>query len=834
MNLKRIGKKIIVWCIGIIAFFIVATSIISYIYQDKIIQFVTDELSNQIQGKITIEKINLSFFRSFPNTTIQLHNVVALSTDSYNKSDFQTQNTDTAVTATIIGLAFNIFDFLQEDFIVQEIKLFDAHISMFFDKKGKHNMMFIKESDEESENNTFVDISKIIIKQTRIELHDASSQLHEHIFFSHAHISGALKSDGFKLQASARVVHENLQIHSYSYLPKTSLEIELNLQKQDNTLHINTLSVSNPDFKAALDGTIALPTNMLTLQFSSKITNLHDFSNKIDSDIAAYLQTYAVQSTVQFSGNITGALNSKNSPQLSTQYSLENGSFIYNNEKITFASKGTISSNSIANIHQYSLQKASVNCAYKKNKFNGIVSVLNFGNPELEIDGKLQGNTEIIHDFIDTEGYTLSGKTDADIHWKGKLSAWNSINNSFFTSTQSDISCNLESVSIESPSNSPYTFSNISGNIQANNHTITINNVTGKLQNSPFELSGTISNFLASFFIPHQRVQYNLTAFIESLNANPFVAHYDSLPDTPSTTEHYGIIHFSTNYGVYDIYKAQNLTCDIHFSENEYFIKNWKLRTMGGSGEGNTLVEYKPNNTIVCTGTANLTQVSGKELFKTFHDFEQTFLTKEQISGNITSAIQYKIIFDTAWNILYPFMDVIANVHVADGSINDFEPFVEIGKKLKVEEFKTVKFKELKNTIKIANDTLFIPNMDISSNAFEMVVGGKHSLSNNFAYYMIINMKSTLSNRFKKNNKIEDFGEIEQNPDGTMLVPLKIIGNADAFSIDFDFKTQIQQVKQSVERQRDDWREILQKTDTPEDKKEKEKPIQTDFQIHYD
>src|SRR5690606_5374929 len=288
------------------------------------------------------------------------------------------------------------------------------------------------------------------------------------------------------------------------------------------------------------------------------------------------------------------------------------------------------------------------------------------------------------------------------------------------------------------------------------------------------------SNFLASFFIPNQRVQYNLTTFIESFNANPFVAHYDSLPITPSTTEHYGIIHFSTNDGVYDIYKAQNLTCDIHFSENEYFIKNWKLRTMGGSGEGNTLVEYKSNNTIVCTGTANLTQVSGKELFKTFHDFEQTFLTKEQISGNITSSIQYKIIFDTAWNILYPFMDIVANVHVADGSINDFEPFVEIGKKLKVEEFKTVQFKELKNTIKIANDTLFIPNMDISSNAFEMVVGGKHSLSNNFAYYMIINMKSTLSNRFKKNNKMEDFGEIEQNPDGTMLVPLKIIGNTNA------------------------------------------------------
>ncbi len=124
--------------------------------------------------------------------------------------------------------------------------------------------------------------------------------------------------------------------------------------------------------------------------------------------------------------------------------------------------------------------------------------------------------------------------------------------------------------------------------------------------------------------------------------------------------------------------------------------------------------------------------------------------------------------------------------------------------------------------------------MDISSNAFEMVVGGKHSLSNNFAYYMIINMKSTLSNRFKKNNKMEDFGEIEQNPDGSMLVPLKIIGNTDAFSIDFDFKAQIQQVKQSIERQRDDWREILQKTDVPEKKKEKEKPIQTDFQIHYD
>src|SRR5690606_24880116 len=306
--------------------------------------------------------------------------------DSYKKNDFPGQNTDTALTAEVIGLAFNIFDFLREDFIVQEIKIQNAHISVYIDKKGNNNWMFIKESEQESEQNTFVDLSKIIVKQTHITYCDAGSKILEKSYFSRANISGNITSDGFNLHVSARMLHEDLQIDSFSYLPNTKLDTDFRIQKKGNTLLLHNVALSDSDFNALISGTISLHTNNLNLQFSSKISNIHDFTKKISRDISEQIQEYSLQGNIQISGTIQGAFDSKNSPALSTQYAIENGSFIYNSEKITFASKGAITSNSITKLSHYSLYKASVTCAYTQNEFDGVISLLNFEAPELEID----------------------------------------------------------------------------------------------------------------------------------------------------------------------------------------------------------------------------------------------------------------------------------------------------------------------------------------------------------------------------------------------------------------------------------------------------------------
>ncbi|HPH16238.1 MAG TPA: hypothetical protein PK029_03640 [Bacteroidales bacterium] len=84
----RTIRKISLWTGGIIAGILIITSVLSYIYKDKIIAFVTQELSKQLEGEIRIGTIDISFLNSFPNVSIQLHDVLAKSTPGFNTKEF--------------------------------------------------------------------------------------------------------------------------------------------------------------------------------------------------------------------------------------------------------------------------------------------------------------------------------------------------------------------------------------------------------------------------------------------------------------------------------------------------------------------------------------------------------------------------------------------------------------------------------------------------------------------------------------------------------------------------------------------------------------------------
>ena len=153
-----------------------------------------------------------------------------------------------------------------------------------------------------------------------------------------------------------------------------------------------------------------------------------------------------------------------------------------------------------------------------------------------------------------------------------------------------------------------------------------------------------------------------------------------------------------------------------------------------------------------------------------------------------------------------------------------------------VEEFTNVSFSTLKNTLRIKNDTLYIPNMKVMTNAFEMSFAGTHNIENNqFFYYITLFLKKTLSTKFHNKNKdTEDFGEIEKNSDGNIKVPIKIHGDPDKYDIDYDFKKSKENVKKGLENQKSEWKDIINNNNEGKDDVQEEKPIESNFQIEWD
>jgi hypothetical protein len=841
MSVKQKIKKISLWIGGIIAGLLIITSVLSYIYRDKIITFVTQELSSQLQGEIRIGKIDISFLSSFPNVSIQLHNIIAKSTPGFNTKEFNEYNTDTAFTAQKLSFVFNVIDFINERYIVQQIKVKGAYINLFIDSKGKHNMNFVKETNDTVQTNYFIELSKISIFKTHTHIHSAADKLYAHDYFDFAHISGKFLENGFSLFVDTEFKNHIISIDNQSFFPNLDIDTEISIAKTENLIQILKASIATPLITIQTDGSVRLQNKSTEtkLSYNFTIEDIEEFMSIMPQSIATMAKEHNLEGSIKANGTITGVINSNRLPELYMHFAYSDGSFTYNSNPFKVDLQGTLTTKNMANLAFFNLSNCTYTLSRGETKLNGSLSVTDFNNPYFEILGTLQTKLEDISEFIQPENYIVTGNASGTFSCKGRIADIDSLSPSFFTKTHTEFNCKVTDLEITPPSYSPYEFKQVNGTITYKDSKMTFEQIQGKLKGANFSLDGIGNNMLNYILFSNQDATFQGNFSITDINIDPFEKHYyDYLCNEPSTSTLQTRINVTAKQVEYDNFTFQDVSCILIYTGNTFNLLQTKLKTMKGLFAGDVYVTYYDNNTTKVEANGDFKKVSAKELFKTFNNFDQTFLTESQISGTISTKFNMSTMLDKDYNPIYSSMKILSNVIIEDGNISNFDPFIEMGKKMKVEEFKSVSFTRIENILKIENDTLYIPNMRIQTNAFDMNFAGKHAINNNqFNYYITVFMKKTLSNMFKKKNEGEDFGEIEQNTDGNLKLPLRIYGNPDKYSIEYDLKTSKQNVKQTMERQKEDWKAILNKQsneEIQEKPKKQEKPIDSGFKIEYD
>ena len=165
----------------------------------------------------------------------------------------------------------------------------------------------------------------------------------------------------------------------------------------------------------------------------------------------------------------------------------------------------------------------------------------------------------------------------------------------------------------------------------------------------------------------------------------------------------------------------------------------------------------------------------------------------------------------------------------------EFKPMYNLSDYVSLEELKEVKFATLKNKIRIENEKIIIPEMDIHSTALSVHVSGEHSFANIMDYKVSLLLSDVLGNKVKESMSLE---EIEHNQDGKTTIQLKMSGHVDDPKISLD-KVQLKEdiVNEIVEEGEEVIKiienKILNKGD-PDTKEEKEKEEELDIEIEWD
>lgn len=836
--------KIVGITLAVVVFLLLAVAIaVPYFYKDEIMHVVTEKVGKQIKADISLSSVDVSVFGNIPTISIQMHDVFAKSTDTFLRNEFQGISTDTAFFAKRVLLSFNVLDFLFKNYVVQQVVIHDARVNFFMDSRSHHNWGFSIESDS-SGNDMFVELSKIRFRNTQLEYHDVASKIGASEWFDKINFSGKFQGDDFFVDVFAAFSNKRFTYDSKAYFPKSSFKCDVSLLRDSSTYVVKKLKIETPVGLVLSEGTVqSRKNNDYAVNLSVNVeTTMEKVFNILPKQTADSLAKYKLRSDVYVEGNVNGVVTKKTMPGMVCNVACTRGSLLFEKTKYNFSTKGTLKTSDISQLNTYSYTSAATAVETSGSKLTlQSGTIFDFDNPKYDIDGQLALEIDDIALLTKVNDYGVSGTVSGNFAVNGKLDDVLDFSQEFFKKTKLEADLRCSNISVSAPENSPYDFSGVSGHVVLANGTVSLDSVTGKLQSQPFTLQGKASDFVQYMLFDNVNTHCNLNCTIESINLTPFYNHYQSLTSS-GTGSFLGSVRFEAKKLDFDPYYVMNLASIIRFTEHSIELSEINATTLQGRlTAGSLQLTDVSDKTTKCVASGNIEKMSVKDIFTTFDNFDQTFVTAKQIDGLISGTVQFSSLMDADYNPIYSTTHALADMVIEDGSVNNVETLMEIGKKMKMqEEFTNVSFSTIKNTICIKDDTLYIPDMNIKASAFDMLFSGKHNIeNNNFNYYVTVFLKKTLSLKFRnKNKETEDFGEIEKNNDTNMKIPIKIIGNPDDYSIDYDFKKSKENVKTSIESQKSEWKEIFGR-DTqgePSEKNEKkeEPKVETDFQIQWD
>ena len=227
-----------------------------------------------------------------------------------------------------------------------------------------------------------------------------------------------------------------------------------------------------------------------------------------------------------------------------------------------------------------------------------------------------------------------------------------------------------------------------------------------------------------------------------------------------------------------------NIKGELNYSNKSLTAKKLNMNIFSGKMilDGkfyqNTLNEYKATSSI------KLEKVNINQVFSSFNNFGQDFIQNKHIKGICSSNIILNTFWDSKLNFQTKKLDISAKITIEEGELINFKPLESISNFVKLKDLYHIRFSKLENEIKIKNEVILIPSMEIKSNALSLLISGKHKFNQEYNYKINLLLSELLTKRFQNNTP--DFNQKDTLSPVKTNLQLKMSGNRDDMNISFE------------------------------------------------
>ncbi|HOZ82487.1 MAG: hypothetical protein JNK36_08845 [Bacteroidia bacterium] len=797
---------------------------LSVLLQDKIKQSVIEEINKSLNTPASVSEIDFSVLRFFPNASLTLKNVVI-------KGNPWQDTKRPLLKAGKIDLVLSITSIFSSTIQLKKIEISDAELNILTNENGQKNDQIFKQGND---NNSFAaEFKKVILKNVNLSIENKPSNFILQTHLNKSLASGNFKDKTFELKTETDLFAEIIQHENISYIKQKPIQLNgvVSVDLRNDIYAFNDLKIQLANLNINAKGKIEKRNEtFLDLKFTATKANASELLSILPSNwVAPQILNYRYHGNINFDTHINGVASSKQSPTIEINFGTNKTDIIPDNENYALknvALKGFYSNRkSGKNISVLSLKNISARIEGKP--IIGEVYLENLKNPyfniQLDADISLASLSRYLPaDFTEEQQGSvslhgrISGQADKKDTYRSNGTL--TLNNLKFKLKKRNIAVN-----------------SISGKINFNNADVKVESLKILAGQSDVVINANILNFYNYIFRDNQTITINGIVESHFLDAGELLAGNQSTDTSDFDLPAYLNLNASLSADVVKFRKfnAKDLSGNISLQDKILTAKQLSFNAMEGHIALDGTINTNFKDEVHISSNAKIESINIERLFFETGSFGQQVLTEKNIRGTLTASVQLATYWTKQLEVKQSRTIASADLSINDGALIDFKPMLKLSRFVKGSDLQNVRFSKLQNTIRIHEQKILIPTMDIRSTAMNMTISGTHGFDNFVDYKIQMKLSQLLGKKVRQQNT--EFGTIEDDGSGGLNLFLTMKGPLDNPKFSYDRKGVEKKITESVKSGKDDFLKIIKEEISGKKPPKEETPKkQKELQIDYD
>jgi len=798
-------------------------------YQDEIVSLFIREANKQIQTPVDVKQVNFSLFRQFPDVTISLRDVVV--DESYGGSDSK------LLRAESVRFTFSLWDIIHKRYQVRNIQVEKADLFIRYNSEGEPNFRIL--SKRENSKGTFFSLENIRLKDVNVHYEHATSEVMIDLYtpLSRARIKGQAGQLAFDL--TGKLLTEHVKVQDKFYFREKHISYDTRIIYQSGTkattIENGELTIDNAPFTVV--GDVKSAEKTLNLKITGRNTTFNSLLSLLPSDYAKPYKQYKSRGKVFFVAAVDGHYDLAHGLNVDVSFGSNNASFYHPGFKKGFEEvhfNGRFLNGADNRARTFELRIDGFSCKLDDRPVAGNLLVRNFDDYYLKFDLKGLVDVHTLLDiFPNKQIRSAYGRVNVDLHGTGRLSDLN--NPKRRSRFNADGEIELQNLSfILNGERLP--FNSFNGSFMFNKNDLAISNFTGKIGSSDFKLNGFFKRITSWLFSRNQKISIEADLHSEFLDFDELLKSNFASRDTTNRKDKLYNFRISPDLQLkfnclvsrvkFRRFTGRDIRGDMSINNRIATFDHIRLHSIGGLAVLSGSVSNKDDNRVELIADAEIEGIAIDSIFYVFNNFNQNWIVDRNLRGRITANVNTYLRFNRFLEL--DTRSMIADIHatVDEGELIDFEPAQHLSTFIDEETLSHLKFSKMQNDIRIADRTVYIPEMDIHTNISDISISGSHTFDQQIDYHISVPLMLLL-NSGKKKRFAEDA------IDGGNLL-LKISGTASDYKVAYDTKAFVNEIGSEITNEGAEWKEILKNKGVKEPDQKAEPALEEEEYFDFD